>query len=218
MAGPHLFYIADPMCSWCWGFSPVIQAIRQRYAGTLPIRLMMGGLRPQTTKSMDEAAKQKTRSHWEHVQAASGQPFDFAFFEREDFVYDTDPAARAVVMVRRSGMERALDYLALTQAAFYADGRDVTDEAVLADLAVQVGLDRGGFIEAFRSEDAKQETWRDYGISQQAGITGFPTLIAGDGKSNQYVAVSQGYQPADRVLPLIGMWLSKMIGSDEAAG
>ncbi|MFP5511553.1 MAG: hypothetical protein ACLGJC_00485 [Alphaproteobacteria bacterium] len=117
MAGPHLIYIADPMCSWCWGFAPAIQAIRQRYAGTLPIRLMMGGLRPQTTKSMDEAAKQKTRSHWEHVQAASGQPFDFVFFEREDFVYDTDPAARALVVVRRSGMERVLDYLVLTQAA-----------------------------------------------------------------------------------------------------
>src|SRR5690242_8930931 len=44
MAGPHLIYFADPMCSWCWGFAPVIGAIRQRFGDALPIRLMMGGL------------------------------------------------------------------------------------------------------------------------------------------------------------------------------
>ncbi|HYG88513.1 MAG TPA: DsbA family protein [Azospirillum sp.] len=208
MVGPHLVYVADPMCSWCWGFAPVIEAIRRRFADALPIRVMMGGLRPQTTKPMDGAAKQSTRTHWERVHEASGQPFDLAFFDREGFVYDTDPAARAVVVVRRSGMERALDYLHLVQAAFYAGNQDVTDEAVLADLAHRVGVDRDGFVNAFRSEDAKQETWRDYGISQQAGITGFPTLIAGDGGSTPYIAVTRGYQPADRILPLLEQWLA----------
>ena len=208
MVGPHLVYVADPMCSWCWGFAPVIGAIRHRFADTVPIRLMMGGLRPQTTKPMDEAAKQRTRTHWEHVHEASGQPFDFAFFDRAGFVYDTDPAARAVVVVRRSGMAKALDCLGIIQAAFYANNRDVTDEEVLAELAQQAGIERDGFLEAFRSEDAKQETWRDYGISQQAGITGFPTLIAGDGGSNHYTEITRGYQPADHVIARVDQWLA----------
>jgi putative protein-disulfide isomerase len=25
----HLVYFADPMCSWCYGFSPVIAALEQ---------------------------------------------------------------------------------------------------------------------------------------------------------------------------------------------
>src|SRR3712207_1860168 len=104
MVGPHLVYVADPMCSWCWGFSPVIDAIRHRFADALPIRLIMGGLRPGTTKVMDAAAKRTIRTHWEHVQEASGQPFDFGFLDRDGFVYDTEPAAKAVVVVRRSGM------------------------------------------------------------------------------------------------------------------
>jgi len=99
MTGPHLIYFADPMCSWCWGFAPVIDAIRERFGRDLPIRLIMGGLRPGTTKPMTEAAKRTTREHWEHVHEASGQPFDFTFFEREGFVYDTEPAAKAVVVV-----------------------------------------------------------------------------------------------------------------------
>ncbi|MDB5418474.1 MAG: dithiol-disulfide isomerase, partial [Phenylobacterium sp.] len=29
MDEPHLIYFADPMCSWCYGFSPVIEEIRK---------------------------------------------------------------------------------------------------------------------------------------------------------------------------------------------
>ena len=77
MTGPHLVYFADPMCSWCWGFSPVIDTIRDQFGSDLPIRLIMGGLRPGTTKPMDEAARRTTREHWEHVHKASSQPFGF---------------------------------------------------------------------------------------------------------------------------------------------
>ena len=42
----HLLYIADPMCSWCYGFAPVITEIAQRLAGLAPVRVVMGGLRP----------------------------------------------------------------------------------------------------------------------------------------------------------------------------
>jgi putative protein-disulfide isomerase len=134
LTGPHLVYFADPMCSWCWGFSPVIDAIRDRFGSDLPIRLITGGLRPGTTKPMDEAARRTTREHWEHVHDASGQPFDFTFFEREGYVYDTEPSARAVVVVRKISMDRALDLLKRIQLAFYAYNRDVTDEIVLAEL------------------------------------------------------------------------------------
>jgi putative protein-disulfide isomerase len=209
MNGPHLVYVADPMCSWCWGFSPVVAAIRARFGDGLPIRPLMGGLRPETTRPMDAAAKQTTRSHWEHVHEASGQPFAFAFFDREGFVYDTDPAARAVVIVRRGGDDAALECLRLIQEAFYAGNRDVTDETVLADLAARAGAGSDAFLEAFHSEDAKQETWRDYGLSQRSGIAGFPTLLAGDGTGNSDSAVTRGYQPAERILPVLERWLGR---------
>ena len=44
-----------------------------------------------TGHGMDEATKASIREHWEHVRDASGQPFDFAFFDRPRFVYDTEP-------------------------------------------------------------------------------------------------------------------------------
>ncbi|HZZ34139.1 MAG TPA: DsbA family protein [Caulobacteraceae bacterium] len=210
MDGLHLIYFADPMCSWCWGFAPVIEAARQRYEGILPVRVIMGGLRPGTDKPMNDAAKDDVRTHWTHVHEASGQPFDYALFERDDFVYDTDPAARAVVLVRRTEPGLALIYLERAQRAFYAEGRDVTTPQVLADLAAELGFDKGLFQAGLAEEALKHETWRDYAISQRAGVRGFPTLLVGPNGDGTFALVSHGYQRADQILPAIDGWLGQV--------
>ena len=208
MPQPNLIYVADPMCSWCWGFSPVIDAVTERFGASLPFRLVLGGLRPGTKEPMDEHAKRTIREHWEHVQKASGQPYDFAFFEREGFVYDSEPPSRAVVVARRSG--RALAALAAIHRAFYAENRDVTDPSVLADVAAGIGLDRTGFLDAFEGEEARQETWADFALAQRAGIRGFPTLLAGDDAGGEYRTVTHGFQPADRIVPVLDRWLAAL--------
>src|SRR3546814_11607747 len=76
MSTPHLIYFADPMCSWCYGFSPVLDEIRHAFGRALPVRVVMGGLRPGTETPMTEAAKLELAGHWTHVHEATGLPFD----------------------------------------------------------------------------------------------------------------------------------------------
>jgi putative protein-disulfide isomerase len=206
MEGPHLVYFVDPMCSWCWGFSPVIEAIEKDPALDLPIRLVMGGLRPGTTEPMTDQAKAEIKSHWGHVHEASGQPFDQAFFARERFVYDTDPSARAVVIMRRTGTPQALAGLRRIQAAFYAENRDVTQLDELAAIAVELGFSEAEFRAAMQSDEARRETWEDYALSQATGVRGFPTLIAGTGGDAPYAMVTHGFQPMNDVLPMLHRW------------
>jgi putative protein-disulfide isomerase len=215
MDGLQFIYFADPMCSWCYGFAPVMRALRRRYGDVLPIRPVMGGLRPGTTKPMPEKARQSLVGHWDEIGELTGQPFDHSLETREGFVYDTDPAARAVVLARRTSQADALDYLERAHTAFYAEGRDVTDVAVLADLAAEQGFDRGAFEAAMADEGLKQETWRDYAISQRAGATGFPTLIVGPNADGTYALVTRGYQGPEPILASIDGWLS---GVRSAAG
>jgi putative protein-disulfide isomerase len=210
MDAPHLIYFSDPMCSWCYGFSPVIDDIRRAYGRALPIRVVMGGLRPGTETTLTPAARREIVTHWNHVHEASGLPFDPAALDREGFVYDTDPAARAVVVVRRDHEELAARYLAAAQRAFYAEARDVTRGEVLADLAADFGLDRAAFLEAWGSEEAKAETWRDYAVSQRAGVTGFPTLVGGPNDEGVYGVVTRGYAPSEQVLAVIRDWISRI--------
>ncbi|HVI30853.1 DsbA family protein [Phenylobacterium sp.] len=209
MDGPHLIYFSDPMCSWCYGFSPVVAEIRRAFGRALPIRLVMGGLRPGTEEPMTLAARAEVTAHWRHVHDATGLPFDESALG-EGFVYDTDPAARAVVVVRRDDPELALTYLERIQRAFYAEARNVTQAEVLADLAAEVGADRDAFLAQWSQEDAREETWRDYAISQRAGVTGFPTLVAGPGESGEFGVVTRGYAPPDQVVGVLKAWIDRI--------
>jgi putative protein-disulfide isomerase len=203
MSAQHLVYFADPMCSWCWGFASVMDAVGEVWGDSLPVRLVMGGLRPGVTDAMADAAKVELRGHWSHVTEASGQPFGPSGLDEPGFIYDTDPAARAVVLMRRNDPARALGFLHAVQRAFYAGGVNVTGIDALAALAGQFGQDAQAFAADLVSEDVKQETWRDYAVSRGAGVSGFPTLILGPGADGTYVAIARGFQPAAVVLPAI---------------
>ena len=194
----ELLYIADPMCSWCWGFSPVIDAVRDHFKTQLPMRILMGGLRPGTTEPMGDGMKTDISGHWKHVQQATGQPFDLAFFDREGFVYDTEPASRGVVAVRRLEPDLVFDYLKRVQEAFYAMNRDVTDSEVLAEVAVESGLNREAFRAEFDTEETIRETWKDFELSRRMGVTGFPTLLGGS-NDRGYEVITAGYRPGGEV-------------------
>lgn len=202
----ELVYFADPMCSWCYGFAPVITAIEQQFRGRLPLRLVMGGLRAGQTRPMREEDKDYIRSAWTRVNAASGQPFDFSFFDRDGFVYDTEPACRAVVTMRRRDSARALALMERIQTAFYAENRDVTSPDVLADIAAEEGQDRDAFAAAMLSPDVRNETFRDFLTAQEFGIQGFPALIAGGG--NRYALVTSGYRPLDGIPEALEGWIA----------
>lgn len=203
----HLLYVADPMCSWCYGFAPVIADIADHFGDRLPVQLMMGGLRAGNTKAMSAEERATIAGYWQKVQQATGQPFDYESLKaREAWIYDTEPACRAVVTMRLLNPKFALAYKARVQRAFYAEGRDTTKDSVLADVAAETGVDREMFFAEMISDEAKLMTQRDFGSAQNAGIRGFPTLLAGDG-TGHYLLVTNGYRPLDGLNDALEKWL-----------
>ena len=186
----------------------MIEAIGARYGEALPIRLIMGGLRPGNVEPMSDKTRREVRGHWAKVTEASGQPFGDSVVDREGFVYDTDPVARAVVVARRSDAAMGLLYLRTAHRAFYVEGRDVTNLATLADIGGELGLDRAAFLDDLGGDEAKQETWNDYNLSMNAGVAGFPTVIIGPKPDGQYAMITRGFLPREKVLTTIDRWLS----------
>lgn len=194
---PILWYFADPMCSWCWGFSPVVEALRDEYRERMKIALVLGGLRPGETAPMTAARRADILHHWHAVHARTGQPFRFDGALPDGFVYDTEPASRAVVAV--GGLDPALIFAMFRaiQSAFYAEGRDVTQPDMLAELAAELGVDAARFLAAWGSEDAHRKTRAHFKQARQAGVSGFPTLIVQ--REARLTPVSQGCQPLEAV-------------------
>ena len=206
MERPTLIYVADPMCSWCWGFAPVITRIVERVGDAADLRMVMGGLRAGNAEPMDDGMTEYISSAWQRVGERTGATFDVSFFERSGFVYDTEPACRAVVTVRAMQPAAALPYMKRVQEAFYANNRDVTDGKVLADIAVEAGLDRQAFVDAFDSEDMKRATLQDFQIANQSGINGFPAVLVGSAEKG-FGALTLGYQDFDALSGTLDAWL-----------
>ena len=169
----------------------------------------MGGLRAGNTRAMRPQDKDYIRGAWTRVGEASGQPFEMAFFEREGFVYDTEPACRAVVTLRRLRPQMALAFMAAIQRAFYARNQDVTRTEILAQVAEsEAGVDRAAFTSEFLAAETRNETFRDFLTSQQAGVEGFPCLVAGN-EAQGYAQVTNGYRPLDGLPEAIEAWLER---------
>lgn len=196
MNTPLLWYFADPMCSWCRGFSPVIETLRDAYRDRLKIALVLGGLRHETAP-MTAAGREEILHHWHEVHARTGQAFRFEQALPQDFVYDTEPACRAVATI--GGLDPTLIFplFKAIQQAFYAEGRDVTQPGVLADLAAELGVDRDAFLQAFDSDAARAKTQAHFKQTRQAGVRGFPALILQ--QDAQLHAICHGCQPLETV-------------------
>ena len=201
-----LWYFADPMCSWCWGFAPVVSQIMETYRDRLQLALMMGGLRPGTTQSMSAPMRSEIVHHWEDVHRLSGQPFKFDGALPEGFVYDTEPACRAVVTLLDLKGEVAFAFFKSIQSAFYTEGKDVTKSEILAELAEVRGVAKDTFLERFESAEIRQRTREHFRQTAEIGIRGFPTVILQNGE--RFELLTHGYRPFEELKPLLEAWFA----------
>ena len=190
----QLRYYADPLCSWCYGFSPELTRLLQGEPQAR-VALVMGGLRPYNTERMSLAFRTMLREHWNSVATVTGLPFSQAVLDRDDFVYATEPACRAVVTARHMVPAQALSLMKAIQRAFYRDGRDATQPAVLADIASEEGFDRTTFLAAMESDPMRVATRADFAATQTMGVSGFPTVALARGE--ELYLVTSGFVTHD---------------------
>lgn len=201
-------YIADPMCSWCYGFSHELQ----KFLVEIPdaeLDIVLGGLRAYNKQTMDADQREMILSHWEKVRQVSGLPFDMTGLDKPDFIYDTEPACRAVVTAKilTEDMPTKINFAVFQtiQHAFYAEAKDVTDELVLAEVAVQAlnayensdVFDVASFLETLHSAESKEETRQHFEQVQRWGVRGFPMLLLV--REDGLHTLSSGYSKSDEI-------------------
>jgi putative protein-disulfide isomerase len=200
-AMPRLVYFADTMCSWCYGFAPEMNRVMLAMGDRLNLVLQSGGLRPFHTEPLTDADKPRFRGYREKVHEASGQPFDWSFFDRIGYVMDTEPASRAVVTMRSIDVGRAYAYMHAIQRAYFAANEDIRQADVLARHAAAFDVAEADFLAQFHSDGMKQATLQDFALAQRFGVNAFPTLVLLKGRAGYQITV--GYQKADAVIASI---------------
>lgn len=200
----NLIFVADPMCSWCYGFAKELTTVSQAFP-ELPLRIVVGGVRAGETEVMTEEMKQFRLGHWGRVEALSGLPFNReAFLGLTNFVYDTEPICRAVVAARTLAPSmNILPVFRSLQEAFYVHGKDTTDGEVLAAAGARAMTEQGyptrreSFQSIWADDATIAETRQDFITARQWGIRSFPALLLE--VNGQLHSVAPGYMSAHEV-------------------
>jgi len=200
-----LWYIADPMCSWCWGFAPIIKSIRLNYSEQLKIEPVMGGLRSGKL-AMASEQRAEILNHWKAVNEMTGQPFSFEGAMPEGFIYDTEPSCRGMVAMALINPSLVFSLLESIQFSFYVEQKDVTNPRVLAELAGKIGVDMDLYLQVFESDDAKKKVSIHFNKVRQWGVNSFPTIAVQNAAG--YSILNKGYCLSDELFPKIDEWLS----------
>ncbi len=198
----HLIYVTDPMCSWCYGFSKELQALLQTLQEP-KLDIILGGLRAYNREPFDQKLRDLLLSHWQQVEKKSGLPFVEAGLQHPDFYYDTEPACRAMVgamqLVSDLNAAERLAILSALQTGFYAEGKNITDKNVLADIVGTALRAQGRQISDaqvlanWESQACQDETREHFMQTQRWEISGFPTLVMAH--QGQLVLLTNGYLP-----------------------
>lgn len=191
-----LIYVGDPMCSWCYGISEEFSKTADAFSDELKVEMLMGGLRPHNTQSMNDL-KDFLKEHWQHVNEASGQPFKYDVLERTDWLYDTEPACRAVVLARQLSPGSEVDFFKAVQRAFYFENKNPGDLQTYLEIAEKLEIDVEEFEHLINTEELQQATRDDFARSGELGVRGFPTIILQTKEKSHLIA--NGFSTAEEM-------------------
>lgn len=194
---PQLIYVFDPMCSWCYGFSPELNKIKEKYGAYVEFKMVAGGLRPGATEVMDKKLKDFLRHHWEEISRRTSQPFSYGILEWNDFIYDTEPASRAIVTVRNIRPESEFEFFKAVQKAFYQENKNTTKTETYLDLIKTFDIDNDKFTTLFQSEEMKNQTANDFMLAGALGVKGFPALLLK--KGDKVKMITYGYTTFEKM-------------------
>ena len=206
-AGPHpssveIIYGFDPLCGWCYGFALAVARVREELAGEVVVRVATGGLVSGERRRAVRHDAGSLRAGLARVREVTGVAAGPAFedlLRRGDWVSDSEPVCRAMWAARElAGDDAAVELGTALSRAFYGEGREPDDPAVLRELADAQGLD--GLVERWDTEEARRGTARWWAASRAAGLDTYPSLLLDDGTGGPWRPLVVGPAPAEEVV------------------
>ncbi len=197
-----LYYVHDPMCSWCWGFKPTWTEIKTKLPEQVELKYLLGGLAPDSNEPMLETMQSDIAGYWRRIQQhIPGTEFNFDFWDKCEPRRSTYPACRAVIAARQQNPDLELEMIEKIQYAYYMDAKNPSDDSTLISLATDLGLDKDQFEKELNALETQQQLESEMMLGRQIGAQGFPSMILVKDQQAQYLPLD--YNSAEKTLQII---------------
>lgn len=197
-----LYYAHDPMCSWCWGFAPVLRALETGLPEGVVLQRLLGGLAPDTPETMPGDMQERIRSTWRRIEETiPGTEFNFDYWTRCVPRRSTWAPCRAVIAARAQGEAYDKGMTTAIQRAYYTQARNTSDTGVLVELAGELGLDVARFAADLDSDATRAQLQAQMAQCEALRVYSFPALVLEAGDAQWHIPVD--YRDSAPMLELI---------------
>lgn len=173
-----LYYIHDPMCSWCWGFSSTLNELLESLPKEVEVRRLLGGLAPDSDVPMPTSMQESIKSNWSQIEdKIPGVKFNYDFWTKTIPRRSTYPACRAVLAARKQDKKYDVLMTKAIQRAYYQESRNPSDNATLTELAKEVNLSVTQFEKDLTSYEIQRELLQEITFSHALYAESYPSLV-----------------------------------------
>ena len=197
-----LYYIHDPMCSWCWGFKPAWYKLQKKLPSNIEVKYLLGGLAKDSDITMPLALQGAIKKTWHSIeQEIPGITFNFDFWTNNTPRRSTYPACRAVIAARVQDSSLSFEMIYKIQQAYYLDALNPSETSVLVKCAKELNLNIPKFLEDLSSVNTQRILNYEINLSRELGAQGFPSLVLNNNDEDYFIEIN--YNKPDCMLDSI---------------
>ena len=197
-----LYYVHDPMCSWCWAFRPVYQELKAKLPAGIEFIRLLGGLAPDSDEPMPEKTREYVIGNWRRIQEQLPKTqFNYDFWTVCQPRRSTYPSCRAVIAARKQGENFDEQMTHAIQKAYYLQARNPSDSGTLIELAEELGLNKREFSKDLTSPEVDYELKQELKLARELQLNSFPGFLLINGV--RQIHVNPDYQSAEVILDKI---------------
>ncbi|MCW3463764.1 DsbA family protein [Chitinophaga nivalis] len=196
----RFIYVYDPLCGWCYGFTPVVQELQQRSNSDMTFDILSGGMIIGDNRHpFSHMAAFIQREHT-NVEEMTGVRFGNAFLEKllpSAEIMDSERPAVALTVFKEYQPENAISFAHDMQVALNYHGQSLNLDSTYKTLVKKFGLPEDEFINRLHDEHYRYATQQEFQLVQHWGITGYPAAILDTGK--QLYLCARGFTTLERL-------------------
>lgn len=190
-----LLYFFDPLCGWCYGFSPVIKKLEQEFGDTITFRAVCGGMiTGDRVRPIAEKADY-IRSAIPRLEQMTGVTFGEMYYknilDNPEYISDSTPPSIAFNALKMLLHGNDIEVASALKELHFSDGMRYDDEETYKKLASRFGVQGSALLEAMRLSEIEDMTFSDFELTHLLEINGFPSVCVEF--EEQFYKIASGY-------------------------
>lgn len=199
-----IIYCYDAYCGWCYGFSPVIQKIAEKYKQQFTFEVLSGGMIapeiPQPIEIMAEVIKNGVPKIEELSEIKFGEDFMWHVNNPElsDWFPSSIKPAVALCILKEYYPDKAVDFAHDLQYALNFEGRDLTDNEAYRHILEKYEINAEEFYQKLESDEYIDKAHYEFQLVKQLKVESFPQVLLQVSESKFYL-IAKGFTPFEQL-------------------